>query len=67
MISTQTVPHVGSGVHASIRADSAAGKGRTVCRLCDTSKFVERVAVPYVFKYLVSELAAMNISIKCHI
>lgn len=51
----------------SIRADSAAGKGRTVCRLCDTSKYVERVAVPYVFKYLVSELAAMNISIKCHI
>ncbi len=67
LISTQTMPHVGSGVHASIRADSAASKGRTVCRLCDTSKYVERVAVPYVFKYLVSELAAMNISIKCHL
>jgi DNA-directed RNA polymerase beta subunit len=24
-------------------------------------KYVERVALPYVFKYLVSELAAMNI------
>lgn len=62
LVSTQTVPNVGSGVHATVRVDTgAAGKGRVVCRLCDTSRHVERVAVPYVFKYLVSELAAMNI------
>ena len=61
LVSTHNVPHVGSGVHASMRADGAASRGRTVCRVCDTSKYVERVAVPYVFKYLVSELAAMNI------
>ncbi len=28
---------------------------------CAAGKYVERVALPYVFKYLVSELAAMNI------
>ena len=55
------MPHVGSGVHASVMAGGSASKGRTVCRVCDTSKYVERVAVPYVFKYLVSELTAMNI------
>jgi DNA-directed RNA polymerase I subunit RPA2 len=32
-----------------------------MCKLCDTGKYVERVALPFVFKYLVSELAAMNI------
>lgn len=34
------------------------------CRYHNTppaGKYVERVALPYVFKYLVSELAAMNI------
>ncbi len=29
--------------------------------LLTAGKYVERVALPYVFKYLVSELAAMNI------
>ena len=32
-----------------------------MCRVCDTAGGVERVALPYVFKYLASELAAMNI------
>jgi DNA-directed RNA polymerase I subunit RPA2 len=62
LVSTQNVPHTAStahGVHAT-KVD-AGGKGRVVCRLCESSANVERVAVPYVFKYLVSELAAMNI------
>ena len=62
LISTQNVPHTAStahGVHAT-RTDTT-NRGRVICRLCGTSKYVERVAVPFVFKYLVSELGAMNI------
>eukprot|EP00959_Pyramimonas_sp_CCMP1952_P311982 6529316-Pyramimonas_sp.AAC.1 len=36
---------------------------RITCRVCDSSKGVEKVALPYVFKYLAAELAAMNIRI----
>ena len=39
------------------------GGTRVVCRFCESSNNVEKVALPYVFKYLVTELAAMNI--KC--
>lgn len=31
------------------------------CRVCHNSRHVQRVALPYVFRYLVAELAAMNI------
>jgi DNA-directed RNA polymerase I subunit RPA2 len=34
-----------------------------VCRLCETSKGCATVAVPYVFMYLINELAAMNIKL----
>ena len=65
LVSTLTVPHAASdtaGVAATRAADAgAATKGAVTCRLCDTGRYVERVALPYVFKYLVSELAAMNI------
>lgn len=38
--------------------------GRVVCPLCDNSSaHIERVAMPYVFKYLATELAAMNIKV----
>ena len=63
LVSTQNVPHSAStahGVHAT-RVDTSSSRGRTICRVCESSKYVERIAVPYVFKYLVSELAAMNI------
>lgn len=40
------------------------GQAKVVCRLCDNSSAgIERVAMPYVFKYLAAELAAMNIKI----
>ena len=39
------------------------GKPATTCLLCDSSVYVKKLAVPYVFKYLVSELASVNI--KC--
>ena len=47
--------------------DATAGVGaagtKVVCRVCNTGACVERVALPFVFKYLASELAAMNIRV----
>ena len=43
-----------------------AGSDKNVqimCRVCETSKYLEKVALPYVFRFLSTELAAMNI--KC--
>ena len=46
------------------RTDSGfARQGRVVCRACEGEGRLTRVALPYVLKYLVTELAAMNI--KC--
>ena len=62
LVSTLTVPHAASdtaGFHATRGVDGTAGQ--VTCRLCETGQYVERLALPYVFKYLVSELAAMNI------
>ena len=42
---------------------TGAQESRVMCLTCDSSKGVEKVAMPYVFKYLASELAAMNIRI----
>jgi DNA-directed RNA polymerase I subunit RPA2 len=44
-------------------AGAGAAESKVKCRACDSSKGVEKVAMPYVFKYLVSELAAMNIRV----
>eukprot|EP00873_Tetraselmis_striata_P041965 jgi/Tetstr1/462229/TSEL_000628.t1 len=41
-----------------------AAKPVTVCRLHGSSKNVEQVAMPFVFKYLIAELAAMNIKVQ---
>ncbi|XP_049584732.1 DNA-directed RNA polymerase I subunit RPA2 [Syngnathus scovelli] len=40
---------------------------RTVCTLCGKSDSVDSVSVPYVFRYFVAELAAMNIKVKLDI
>lgn len=64
LISTANVPLAAAGAAGNRSAsDAVAGapRGVVTCRLCETSKHVERVALPFVFKYLVSELAAMNI------
>ncbi|XP_068597291.1 DNA-directed RNA polymerase I subunit RPA2 [Brachionichthys hirsutus] len=37
---------------------------KTVCTLCGESGSIDSVAVPYVFRYFVAELAAMNIKVK---
>ncbi|KAK3278530.1 hypothetical protein CYMTET_13534 [Cymbomonas tetramitiformis] len=55
---------VGTGISLSNLAAADGSRGTAiVCRLCDSPKGVEKVALPYVFKYLASELAAMNIRI----
>jgi len=41
----------------------SAALGKVVCRVCNTGSGIEKVALPFVFKYLASELAAMNIRI----
>jgi len=63
MVSAVTQPHAASaaaGVKAT-RLDGSSSKLPVICRLCNSGKHLEKVAVPFVFKYLVSELAAMNI------
>jgi len=44
-------------------AGNGTAGGKVVCRVCNTGACMERVALPFVFKYLASELAAMNIRI----
>ena len=43
--------------------DEEFNPGYLTCRTCETSDFIEPVYVPHVLKYLVSELASVNI--KC--
>ncbi|XP_062852272.1 DNA-directed RNA polymerase I subunit RPA2 [Trichomycterus rosablanca] len=43
---------------------SATRHRNTICTLCKKSDAIDTVAVPYVFRYFVAELAAMNIKIK---
>ncbi|CAL8465768.1 g5304 [Coccomyxa elongata] len=53
-----------AGVGAHLLAmQGADSKGQVVCRVCKTGRAIARVALPFVLKYLVTELAAMNI--KC--
>lgn len=65
LVSTAHVPHAATdttGARATAALDPSS-RGYVMCRLCDTGKYIERVALPFVFKYLVSELAAMNIKL----
>ena len=38
-------------------------RGNVTCRTCNSSHTITRVALPFVLKYLVTELAAMNIKV----
>ncbi|KAJ8755444.1 hypothetical protein K2173_019242 [Erythroxylum novogranatense] len=40
---------------------------RVTCHACQTSKGMETVAMPYVFRYLAAELASMNIKMTLHL
>lgn len=46
---------------------SATSIRQHVCTLCDRSDTVEAIAVPYVFRCFVAELAAINIKVKLNV
>ncbi|KAM6916058.1 DNA-directed RNA polymerase I subunit RPA2 [Xenentodon cancila] len=46
---------------------SAMRHRKTVCTLCGKSDSISSVSVPYVFRYFVAELAAMNIKVKLEV
>ena len=53
-------------VAATARGDGGAGgpaDRQLRCRSCDTGKHCKLVALPFVFRYLANELAAMNIQL----
>ena len=66
MLSTQSnLSGTGYGLGGQLVGGPGTGRRRRVeCRVCGTGRGVERVAMPYVFKFLAAELAAMNIKIK---
>ncbi|CAI5969894.1 unnamed protein product [Closterium sp. NIES-64] len=63
---SDTAVALGLGLGAGVGYGTVGGELRQkkmVCRVCGTGKGVVRVAMPYVFKYLAAELAAMNIKL----
>lgn len=46
---------------------SATRHRKTVCMLCGRSDSIASVSIPYVFRYFVVELAAMNIKVKLEV
>ena len=46
---------------------SSTSKSHVECVTCKTSKGIEVVAVPYVFRYLCTELVAMNVRLKLEV
>jgi DNA-directed RNA polymerase beta subunit len=37
---------------------------QVICRTCSTNDYIETIAIPYVFRYLTTELAAMNVAVR---
>lgn len=57
-------PPAVSGLSQGLMAGLQNSNPTVVCRMCDNSSTgIERVAMPYVFRYLAAELAAMNIKV----
>ena len=44
-------------------ATAAVSKRRWRCKVCHAQEHIQTLAIPYVCKYLVAELAAMNIKV----
>jgi DNA-directed RNA polymerase I subunit RPA2 len=53
-------------IHKNTNFDSKCLK-KAICHLCNTSKMIDTLAIPYVFKYLAVELSAMNIKLRLEI
>ncbi|KAM8860351.1 DNA-directed RNA polymerase I subunit RPA2 [Spinachia spinachia] len=68
---TQVCVHCGSLLSPLLEKPppywSALRHRKIVCVLCGKSDSVDSVSVPYVFRYFVAELAAMNIKVKLDI
>lgn len=64
LISPVTVPqnYPGQGIGLSLPPLGGRNK-KAICRYCRTGKGIERVAMPFAFRYLTAELAAMNIKL----
>jgi DNA-directed RNA polymerase I subunit RPA2 len=67
ILSPVAKPPAVSGLSQGMIAGVQTGTGSSptvICRMCDNSSSgIERVAMPYVFRYLAAELAAMNIKV----
>ena len=44
-----------------LAAAAAHRKRKWACKVCESSEHIQLLAFPYVFRYLVAELAGMNI------
>lgn len=60
IMSTASVPVAGNNA-VGLRASLGAHRLAVTCRLCESGKHIERVAVPSVMVYLFAELQSMNI------
>ena len=58
---------VQGGGRAAGGPEAATRVCRVVCSLCRSEQGIDSIAVPYVFKYLASELAAMNIKLNINV
>ena len=58
----------GKALLATANANSVtnmkASGSHVICRNCDSGEFIETIAIPYVFRYLLTELAAMNVNVR---
>lgn len=52
------------GLSSTTAAANGAVQSRWMCRACSDGGQIEIISVPYVFRYLVAELAAMNIRVE---
>ncbi|XP_030750934.1 DNA-directed RNA polymerase I subunit RPA2 [Sitophilus oryzae] len=43
---------------------SHLAESKEVCRLCDQSRYIAEIDIPYIFKYFVVQLASCNINVK---
>ncbi|CAM8896202.1 unnamed protein product [Rhodiola kirilowii] len=64
ILTTTFTQHPRPQVHDNRELPPAKPPKKVTCHACKTSKGMETVAMPYVFRYLAAELASMNIKMK---
>lgn len=67
LLSTLSVPQKQRSDGLTSLPMSGNNGKKTTCHVCKSSKAIETVAMPYVFRYLAAELAAMNIKMALQI